>query len=97
MSDFIFKVIFTSVPFAALFVALFWVGAITGFLVYAGYMHEDYWPLMFLVQPAVIIILTSQNVALLKRIWKTFDAWLLSFYVIGGVSCLVMSVSSWKR
>ncbi|GMI16566.1 hypothetical protein TrLO_g725 [Triparma laevis f. longispina] len=35
-SDFIFKVIFTSVPFAALFVALFWVGAITGFLVYAA-------------------------------------------------------------
>jgi hypothetical protein len=96
-SDFVFKKVLSNVLICAILIVSFWVGGIVGILVYIGYASEDLIPLSLLFLPANIVVILMQNVSLLKRISKTFDAWLLSFYVLGSVVCLTMSVSSWKR
>ena len=96
-SDFVFKKVIGNGLISAILMVGFWVGAIVGVLVYIGYASEDLFPLCFLFLPSNFAVILTQNVSLLKRISKTFDAWLLSFYAIGSVICLVLSVSSWKR
>eukprot|EP00518_Triparma_eleuthera_P005153 CAMPEP_0182463164 /NCGR_PEP_ID=MMETSP1319-20130603/7178_1 /TAXON_ID=172717 /ORGANISM="Bolidomonas pacifica, Strain RCC208" /LENGTH=285 /DNA_ID=CAMNT_0024662671 /DNA_START=82 /DNA_END=936 /DNA_ORIENTATION=+ len=96
-SDFVFKKVIGNGLIGAILMVAFWVGAIVGVLVYTGYASEELFPLCFLFLPSNIAVTLTQNVSLLKRISKTFDAWLLSFYAIGSVICLVSSVSSWKR